>query len=71
MTRMKNRFGDRFAILFGVDRLVCTFPTETVAFSNLVNAGRIQDAIQIYRWFLPLLELDINPKLVQNLKYVC
>jgi len=24
--------------------------------------------IQIYRWFLPILELDINTKLVQNIK---
>lgn len=71
MTRMKNRFGDRFAILCGVDELVCTVPKETVAISNLVNAGRIHEAIEIYRWCLPLLELDINPKLVQNLKYVC
>lgn len=68
---MKNRFVDRFAILCGVDGLVCAFPTEKVAINNLVNAGRIQEAIEIYRWFLPLLELDINTKLVQNLKYVC
>ena len=48
-----------------------TFPAETIAINNLVNAGRIQEAIEIYRWFLPLLELDISTKLVQNLKYVC
>ena len=24
--------------------------------------------MEIYRWFLPLLELDINTKLVQNIK---
>ena len=77
---MKNRFGDRFAIfcgvdtlalestLMGADGLVCAFPTETVAINNLVNAGRIQEAIEIYRWFLPLLELDISTKLVQNIK---
>ena len=80
---MKNCFEDRFAILCGVDTLalesklmgadalVCAFPTETAAVNNLVNAGRIQEAIEIYRWFLPLLELDISTKLVQNLKYVC
>jgi 4-hydroxy-tetrahydrodipicolinate synthase len=34
----------------------------------LVKAGRLQEAIEIYRWFLPLLELDINPQLVQNIK---
>ena len=48
-----------------------SFPTETVAINNLANAGKIQEAIEIYRWFLPLLELDISTKLVQNLKYIC
>ncbi len=84
ITRMKNRFGDRFAILSGVDTLalesifmgvegwvsglVCAFPKETVAIFNLAKAGRSQEALEIYRWFLPLLELDINSKLVQNIK---
>ena len=48
--------------------MVCAFPKETVAIYELQKAGRIQEAIEIYRWFLPLLELDINPKLVQNIK---
>ena len=48
--------------------LVCAFPKETVAIYELQKVGRIQEAIEIYRWFLPLLELDINPKLVQNIK---
>ena len=48
--------------------LVCAFPKETVAIYELQKAGKIQEAIEIYRWFLPLLELDINPKLVQNIK---
>jgi dihydrodipicolinate synthase/N-acetylneuraminate lyase len=84
VTRIKNRFGDRLSILTGVDTLalesllmgadgwvaglVCAFPAETVAIYELQKAGRIQEAIEIYRWFLPLLELDINPKLVQNIK---
>ncbi|WP_297763261.1 dihydrodipicolinate synthase family protein, partial [uncultured Muriicola sp.] len=41
---------------------------ETVAIYELVKAGRIQEALSIYRWFMPLLELDINPQLVQNIK---
>ncbi len=81
---MKNRFGNRFAILCGIDTLalesiligadgrvtglVCAFPAETIAIYNLAKAGRIQEAIEIYSWFLPLLELDINTKLVQNIK---
>ncbi|GAB4468287.1 MAG: dihydrodipicolinate synthase family protein [Thermoflexibacter sp.] len=84
VTRMINRFGNRFQILCGVDTLalesllmgadgwvaglVCAFPQETVAIYKLAKAGRIQEALQIYRWFLPLLELDIHPKLVQYIK---
>ena len=41
---------------------------ETVAIYKLQEKGNIKAAIEIYRWFLPLLELDINPKLVQNIK---
>ena len=33
-----------------------------------LKLSKNQEAIEIYRWFLPLLELDINPKLVQNIK---
>jgi 1-pyrroline-4-hydroxy-2-carboxylate deaminase len=84
VTRMRNRFGDRYKILCGVDTLameelclgadglvaglVCAFPVETVAIYKLVKAGRIEEAIKIYRWFMPLLELDIHPKLVQYIK---
>jgi dihydrodipicolinate synthase/N-acetylneuraminate lyase len=31
-------------------------------------AGQLDKATDIYRWFMPLLELDINPQLVQNIK---
>jgi 4-hydroxy-tetrahydrodipicolinate synthase len=48
--------------------LVCAFPKETVAIFNLVKAGQIEEATKIYRWFMPLLELDIHPKLVQYIK---
>lgn len=84
VTRIINRFGNRLKILSGVDTiameslvmgadgwvagLVCAFPKETVAIYELVKAGKIEDALKIFRWFLPLLELDINPKLVQNIK---
>tara|TARA_R110000868_G_scaffold211163_2_gene461235 strand:+ start:1075 stop:1995 length:921 start_codon:yes stop_codon:yes gene_type:complete len=84
ITRIKNRFGDRLKVLTGVDTLglesvlmgadgwvaglVCAFPAETVAIYSLAKVGRIQEALAIYRWFLPLLELDINPQLVQNIK---
>jgi len=84
VTRMKNLFGDRFKILCGVDTLaleelalgadgwVCglvdAFPNETVAIFRLMKAGLYLEALEIYRWFLPLLELDIHPKLVQYIK---
>src|SRR5580692_2681518 len=84
VTRLINRFGDRIKILCGVDTiateellmgahgwvggLVCAFPAETVAIFRLVKAGRIAEALEIHRWFLPLLELDIHPKLVQYIK---
>ncbi|RPD97708.1 dihydrodipicolinate synthase family protein [Aureibaculum marinum] len=84
ITRIKNRFGDRLKIMTGVDTiafeslvlgadgwvagLVCAFPEETVAIYELIKAGRIQDALEINRWFMPLLELDIVPELVQNIK---
>ena len=84
ITRMYNRFGDRFKILCGVDPLameslcmgadgwvaglVDAFPRETVAIYRLTKAGYHHEALKIYRWFLPVLELDIHPKLVQYIK---
>ena len=84
VTRLINRFGTRYKILCGVDTLaleelvagadglvaglVCAFPAETVQIYKLVKAGKIAEALKIYRWFMPLLELDIHPKLVQYIK---
>jgi 4-hydroxy-tetrahydrodipicolinate synthase len=84
VTRIFNRFGDRFKVFCGVDTLIMeelmlgadgvvgglvdAFPKETVAIFNLVKAGLYKEALEIYRWYLPLLELDIHPKLVQNIK---
>jgi 1-pyrroline-4-hydroxy-2-carboxylate deaminase len=48
--------------------LVCAFPKETVAVYKLTKAGRIEEALKINRWFLPLLELDLHAKLVQYIK---
>ncbi len=44
------------------------FPRETVAIYRLVKAGQLEEAAAIYRWFMPLLDLDIHPKLVQYIK---
>jgi 4-hydroxy-tetrahydrodipicolinate synthase len=84
VTRIKNKFGDRIKIFCGVDTialeslvagadgwvagLVVAYPAETVAIYKLIKAGRIEEAVKIHRWFMPLLELDITPQLVQNIK---
>ncbi|WP_313514594.1 dihydrodipicolinate synthase family protein [Sphingobacterium sp.] len=84
ITRMKNKFGDRFKVLGGVDTisletvllgadglvagLVDAFPRETMAMYNHALNGEVEKAIEIYRWFMPLLELDIHPKLIQYIK---
>jgi 4-hydroxy-tetrahydrodipicolinate synthase len=81
-----NAVGDRYQLLTGVDDLaleslilgcsgwiaglVVAFPRETVAIYKLVQQGRIAEALEIYRWFLPLLHMDIGPKFVQNIKLV-
>ena len=79
-----NRFGDRFDLLTGVDNLAfealtvgavgwvagvgLAFPDETVAIYRLVKAKRYDEALAIYRWFRPLLDLDVSTYLVQNIK---
>ena len=84
VTRMINRFGKRIKILGGVDTicletlmlgadglvagLVDAFPNETMAMYNYAKAGEYDKALAIYRWFMPLLELDIHPKLIQYIK---
>ena len=84
VVRIRNRFGNRLKVLCGVDTLaleslvtgadgwvaglVVAYPAETVAIYKLVKAGRVNEAVEIYRWFMPLLELDISPQLVQNIK---
>ncbi len=84
LTDIRNLVGDRYQIFTGVDDLafeslvlgavgwvaglVCAFPRETVAIYELVQQGRINEAREIYRWFMPLLHLDVSTKLVQNIK---
>lgn len=84
VTRLRNAFGDDLSILCGVDTLaleslllgadgwvaglVCAFPKETVAIYNAALNGDLKTSRELYRWFMPLLELDIDPQLVQNIK---
>jgi dihydrodipicolinate synthase/N-acetylneuraminate lyase len=83
-TEIFNRLGNRYAVLTGVDNLafealavgavgwvaglVCAFPKETVAVYRLMKSGRTEEALKIYRWFRPLLDLDVSTYLVQNIK---
>ena len=83
-TEIINRFGDRFDLFTGVDNLafealsvgatgwvaglVVAFPRETVAIYKLMQQGRREEALKIYRWFRPLLDLDVSTYLVQNIK---
>ena len=83
-TEIINRFGDRYDLFTGVDNLafealcvgaigwvaglVTAFPRETVAIYRLMKQGRREEALAIYRWFRPLLDLDVSTYLVQNIK---
>lgn len=86
ITDLRNAVGERYQLFMGVDDLsfeglaagadgllaglVVAFPKETVALYRLMKAGRYAEALQLYRWFMPLLHLDVSNKLVQNLKLV-
>ena len=83
-TEIINRLGDRYDLFTGVDNLafealvagatgwvaglVTAFPRETVAIYRLVRQGHLAEALAIYRWFRPLLDLDVSTYLVQNIK---
>jgi 4-hydroxy-tetrahydrodipicolinate synthase len=84
VTAIRHLIGDRIAIFVGVDDviveaiqagavgwiagLVNAFPKESVELFNLCLAGKHEEADAIYKWFLPLLKLDVVPKFVQLIK---
>ncbi|MDP2562500.1 dihydrodipicolinate synthase family protein [Psychrobium sp. 1_MG-2023] len=84
LTELQSRFGDRFTLLCGVDDIALesillgatgwisgltnVFPQESVALMKLARSGRLKEARELYRWFMPLLRLDTIPKLVQAIK---
>lgn len=86
ITEIINLTGDRYQIFTGVDNLaleslfmgavgwvaglVVAFPRETVAIWRHYREGRFQQALELYRWFRPLLDVDVSTKLVQNIKLV-
>lgn len=84
LTELQSRFGERFVIFCGVDDIALesvllgatgwisgltnVFPQESVALFKLAQQGRLEEAREIYRWFMPLLRLDTVPTLVQCIK---
>jgi 4-hydroxy-tetrahydrodipicolinate synthase len=84
ITDLKSVCGDRYILFCGVDDLfleasvlgavgwvaglVNAFPEETVRLYDLATAGKYKEAVELYRWFTPLLHLDTHVKLVQYIK---
>jgi dihydrodipicolinate synthase/N-acetylneuraminate lyase len=86
VTALRTLLGERLQVLVGVDDaivesssvgavgwiagLVNALPRESVALFELAKDGRTQEALNLYRWFLPLLRMDTVPKFVQLIKLV-
>ena len=84
ITDLHNTIGGRYALFTGVDNLVLessilgidgwvagtgiAFPAENQYLWDLTRAGKWEEARQFYRWFTPLLHLDVHTKLVQYIK---
>jgi dihydrodipicolinate synthase/N-acetylneuraminate lyase len=84
ITDIRNEVGERFLLFCGVDDLVMesyplgidgwvsglvnAFPRENRLLWDLLSAGRFAEAVEVYRWYTPLLHLDTHPKLVQYIK---
>lgn len=84
ITDLHRVVGDRYALFTGVDDLALesailgidgwvagtgiAFPKENQYFWDLTRAGEWEKAREIYRWFTPLLHLDVHPKFVQYIK---
>ena len=86
VTAIRALLGERLSILVGVDDaivegiaagavgwvagLVNALPRESVDLFNLARAGKTSEALELYRWFLPLLRMDTVPKFIQLIKQV-
>jgi 4-hydroxy-tetrahydrodipicolinate synthase len=84
ITDLHNTVGDRYALFTGVDDLALesailgidgwvagtgiAFPQENQYLWDLTRRGKWAEALEIYRWFSPLLHLDVHPKFVQYIK---
>jgi 4-hydroxy-tetrahydrodipicolinate synthase len=86
VTAIRALCGDRLALLVGVDDaiveaiavgavgwvagLVNALPKESVDLFNDAMQGKMEKAMKLYNWFLPLLRMDTVPKFVQLIKLV-
>jgi 4-hydroxy-tetrahydrodipicolinate synthase len=84
ITDLINLTGDRYILFSGVDDLVLesamlgavgwisglvnAFPAENRALWDLILANKWTEALALYRWYTPLLHLDVHVKLVQYIK---
>lgn len=84
VTDIINLTKDRYVIFAGVDDLfleclmlgatgwvsglVNAFPRENRLIWDLAAAGKWKEALDVYRWYTPLLHLDTHMKLVQYIK---
>ena len=84
ITDLRNTVGDRYAVFTGVDDLALeasilgidgwvagsgiAFPAENQYFWELTRRGEWEKAREVYRWFTPLLHLDVSTKFVQYIK---
>jgi len=84
ITELHNTVGDRYAIFTGVDNLVLesailgidgwvagsgiAFPRENQYFWERTRESKWDEARELYRWFTPLLHLDVSTKFVQYIK---
>jgi 4-hydroxy-tetrahydrodipicolinate synthase len=84
ITDLRNTVGDRYALFTGVDNLMLeasilgidgwvagsgiAFPAENQHLWELTRQGRWEEARTLYRWFTPLLHLDVHPKFIQYIK---
>ena len=50
--------------------LANALPRESVELFDLADRGEHDKAVELYRWFLPLLRMDNGPKFVQYIKLV-
>ena len=87
ITDLFNALGDRYLIFSGLDdvalesiMLGCTgwisglvdaFPNENRMLWDAATSGDYARALEIYRWYMPLLHFDSHPKLVQYIKLTC